>query len=157
MNTRIFVSGVVMAMVALVSPMAMSAASAGPAQEDPTADAASAEPAQEDGTAVTIPEYVGIEEQCGHNTCYTFRSVRFPGKCLDVDVHGGGRNGSKVQLWDCNGQNQQKWLYVAYPLANSTVSWKFGRCLDVDITAGNRNGTKVQLWSCNQQPQQDCL
>jgi hypothetical protein len=32
----------------------------------------------------------------------TIRSVH-DGRCLDEDIAGGTRNGTKVQLWDCNG------------------------------------------------------
>ncbi|GAA1974669.1 RICIN domain-containing protein [Kitasatospora viridis] len=30
-------------------------------------------------------------------------------KCLDAAAEGGGGNGTKLQIWDCNGQPNQKW------------------------------------------------
>ncbi|WP_152645033.1 RICIN domain-containing protein [Kitasatospora griseola] len=36
------------------------------------------------------------------------------GQCLDGDLNGIGNNGAKVQLWGCNGWDNQTWkLYLA--------------------------------------------
>jgi len=83
-------------------------------------------------------------------------SVKASTKCLDADTTGGGANGSKVQIWDCNDLTQQWWnLYKD----NSTgafafVNVKFSKCLDQDLNTFGRNGGKVQLWTCNWQYQQ---
>ncbi|MET7418893.1 ricin-type beta-trefoil lectin domain protein [Dactylosporangium sp. NPDC005555] len=63
------------------------------------------------------------------------------GKCLDLD-NAGTADGTKVQLWTCNGTAAQRWSRVG-----STYQAN-GKCLDVD-NAGTANGTKVQLWTCN--------
>ncbi|MGW4463833.1 family 16 glycoside hydrolase [Micromonospora sp. NPDC004704] len=63
------------------------------------------------------------------------------GKCVDVD-NAGTANGTKIQLWTCNGSAAQQWSRVG-----STYQ-TLGKCLDVD-NAGTVNGTKVQLWTCN--------
>ncbi|WP_443677203.1 family 16 glycoside hydrolase [Micromonospora phytophila] len=63
------------------------------------------------------------------------------GKCLDV-ANSGTADGTKIQLWTCNGTNAQKWSRVG----NSFQA--LGKCLDVD-NGGTTNGTKVQLWTCN--------
>src|SRR6516165_4934938 len=67
-------------------------------------------------------------------------------RCLDADAGGGG-NGTKVQLWDCWGGANQRWV-INYD--NSIVNSQFAtKCLDADNSDGGGNGTKVQLWDCN--------
>nr|BFE50842.1 lectin [Saccharothrix mutabilis subsp. capreolus] len=63
------------------------------------------------------------------------------GKCVDV-AGGATADGTKVQLWTCNGSAAQTWT-------RSGQTWRaLGKCLDVS-GAGTADGTKVQLWSCN--------
>jgi hypothetical protein len=65
------------------------------------------------------------------------------GKCLD-DFGGTGANGTKADLWDCNGSNAQKWTYTGNTLQIN------GACLDITGgTAATANGTLVQLWTCS--------
>jgi hypothetical protein len=64
------------------------------------------------------------------------------GRCLDVD-HAGTRNGTAVQLWDCNDSKAQQWTAGADGTMRAV-----GRCLDVRFS-GTANGTPVQLWECN--------
>ncbi|MFE1288147.1 ricin-type beta-trefoil lectin domain protein [Streptomyces sp. NPDC058751] len=64
------------------------------------------------------------------------------GKCLDVD-NAGTADGTKVQLWTCNGTGAQRWTVAA----DGTVK-ALNKCLDVD-NSGTADGTKVQLWTCN--------
>ncbi|MBO4207873.1 ThuA domain-containing protein [Micromonospora echinofusca] len=64
------------------------------------------------------------------------------GKCLDV-ANGGTADGTKVQLWTCNGTAAQTWTVTP----NSTIK-ALGKCLDVS-GGGTADGTKVQLWTCN--------
>ncbi|MDI6098802.1 ricin-type beta-trefoil lectin domain protein [Actinoplanes sp. NEAU-A12] len=63
------------------------------------------------------------------------------GKCVDVD-NAGTANGTKIQLWTCNGSSAQQWSRVGATLQ------ALGKCLDV-AGSGTANGTKVQLWTCN--------
>ena len=77
-------------------------------------------------------------------------SVR-SGRCVDADLNTIGRNGTKVQLWDCNGQLQQRWSYYVDDTIRSSKNRK---CLDADLNAIGSNGTKVQLWDCNGSRQQ---
>src|SRR5207244_8351040 len=74
--------------------------------------------------------------------------VGYNDKCLDADLATIGANGTKVQLWDCNGQAQQRWILddADGTLRNASSN----RCLDAD----GANGTRVQLWDCNGGPQQ---
>ncbi|MFD4789485.1 ricin-type beta-trefoil lectin domain protein [Streptomyces sp. NPDC058459] len=63
------------------------------------------------------------------------------GKCLD-DFTGSSANGTKVDLWDCNGTPAQQWTSSGSAL---TIN---GKCLDV-TGAGTANGSPVELWDCN--------
>jgi glucose/arabinose dehydrogenase len=63
------------------------------------------------------------------------------GKCLDIN-NASTADGTKVQLWACNGTGAQTWSRVGQ-------TWRaLGKCLDV-AGAGTADGTKVQLWTCN--------
>ncbi|MET7423470.1 RICIN domain-containing protein [Dactylosporangium sp. NPDC005555] len=64
------------------------------------------------------------------------------GKCVDVNA-GATANGTKVQIWSCNGTGAQQWTLPG----DGTVR-ALGKCLDVSAS-GTANGTKVQLWDCN--------
>jgi len=72
------------------------------------------------------------------------------GKCLDVALE----NDTTVQLWDCNGGQQQNWNYGAippFPGAIQITSWHTGKCLDArNLTAG----TAVLVLPCTQAPSQ---
>jgi len=70
--------------------------------------------------------------------------VGLANKCLDV-AGASTLDGTKVQLYTCNGTNAQQWTATA----NSTGTVKaLGKCLDVSA-GGTANGTRVQLWTCN--------
>jgi len=64
-------------------------------------------------------------------------------KCMD-DNNGSGANGTKVQIWDCDGfAAAQNWTVNT----NGTLTID-GGCLD--ITGANySNGTLIELWTCN--------
>jgi len=70
-------------------------------------------------------------------------------KVLDVDNRGGVKNGSKVQVWEFHGGQNQIWKFV--PMGNgyfciiSSANTRLS--LDADIAPGFLgNGTKVQVW-----------
>ena len=67
--------------------------------------------------------------------------VGFAGKCLDVNG-GASADGTKIQLWTCNGSAAQNWT-----VQGSTLR-ALGKCLDV-AGGGTANGTKAQLYTCN--------
>jgi len=68
------------------------------------------------------------------------------GRCIDVP-NGSRNNGTRVQLYDCNGQSQQAWTYTS-----SRQLTVFGNlCLDA---AGSGNGSAIQIYSCNGQTNQ---
>jgi beta-glucanase (GH16 family) len=63
------------------------------------------------------------------------------GKCLD-DFGGSTADGTKADLWDCNGTPAQQWTYSGGTLQTG------GKCLDI-TGAGTTNGTPAELWDCN--------
>jgi endo-1,4-beta-xylanase len=71
------------------------------------------------------------------------------GRCIDVP-NSSRTNGTRVQLYDCNGQSNQSWTYTSG--RQLTV---FGSlCLDA---AGSGNGSAIQIYSCNGQTNQQWL
>ncbi|MFE9045941.1 lectin [Streptomyces sp. NPDC007818] len=64
------------------------------------------------------------------------------GKCLDID-NSQTADGTKVQLWTCNGTGAQRWTVGT----DGTVK-ALGKCLDVS-GGGSADGTRIQLWTCN--------
>ncbi|WP_307848488.1 lectin [Microbispora oryzae] len=70
------------------------------------------------------------------------------GRCLDV-ANVSQTNGAQVQIWDCNGQNNQQWT-----LTSSGELRVYGtKCLDVN-GGGTADGTGVIIWDCNGQNNQ---
>jgi chitosanase len=65
------------------------------------------------------------------------------GKCVNV-AGGSSANGTKVQLYDCNGGTAQTWT-VGNP--DNTIK-ALGKCLDV-IDSGTANGSKLQIYTCD--------
>lgn len=67
-------------------------------------------------------------------------------KCVDIP-NGDIKNGAKLQMWDCNGSDAQKFEYeedsgVFRSTKNPNFCW--------DIPGGNTaNGSQLQLWECN--------
>jgi beta-glucosidase len=64
------------------------------------------------------------------------------GLCLDLSSDS-NTDGSKVDVYTCNGTNGQEWTEAS----NSTVQTA-GKCLDVKA-AGTTDGTLVELYTCN--------
>jgi hypothetical protein len=62
------------------------------------------------------------------------------GKCLD-DASSSTTNGTKVDLWDCNGTGAQVWT-----VGGGAVKVN-GKCLDV-TGGGTGNGALVEIWDC---------
>jgi hypothetical protein len=77
---------------------------------------------------------------------YTITNLGHNRKCLDADNGTIGGNGTRVQMWDCNGWVNQQWLLFGdHTIQNASSR----RCLDGDTRTLPANGTKVQLWDCN--------
>jgi non-reducing end alpha-L-arabinofuranosidase len=63
-------------------------------------------------------------------------------ECVD-DNAGSSTNGTKIQLWDCNGEFNQDWTVES----NGTLQVN-GKCMDIYDNA-TANGTLIDLWACN--------
>ena len=73
-----------------------------------------------------------------------YRDAR-TGKCLDV-AGGNSANGTKVQLYSCNGSPAQQWKYVpATKRIHSMVN--ANKCLDAP-GGQTANGVQLQIWDC---------
>ena len=60
------------------------------------------------------------------------------------DNNGSGTNGTKVQIWDCDGNTSaQNWTVNS----NGTLTIA-GGCMDI-TGAKYTNGTLIELWTCN--------
>ncbi|WP_084718927.1 ricin-type beta-trefoil lectin domain protein [Streptacidiphilus carbonis] len=70
--------------------------------------------------------------------------LQVAGKCLDANGQG-TVSGTKVILWTCNGQSNQKWKLN---VDGSITGVQSGLCLDVS-GAATGNGSPVQLWGCS--------
>jgi len=71
------------------------------------------------------------------------------GLCLDVDAPAQRVNGARVQLWHCNGSDQQLWT-----LRDGRIVSLAGKCLDVNLPELHADGGRVQVWDCNGSVQQ---
>jgi hypothetical protein len=61
-----------------------------------------------------------------------------------MDVAAAGTaNGTKVQLYDCNGTGAQSWSRSGTQLVNANS----GKCLDA-TGPSSADGTPLQIWSC---------
>ena len=61
--------------------------------------------------------------------------------CVDV-AGANSANGTRVQLWTCNGSGAQQWTVGT----DGTIR-ALGKCMDV--AGATANGTQIQLWDCN--------
>ncbi|MFC5218948.1 ThuA domain-containing protein [Streptomyces coerulescens] len=100
--------------------------------------------------------HVGLQNH-GDDDQVSFRNVRVKtagqqsrageikgvgGKCVDV-AKANSADGTRVQLFGCNGNDAQKWS-----LPGDGTIRALGKCLDVN-GRGTADGTKIQLYSCN--------
>ena len=87
-------------------------------------------------------------------------SEKANGRCLDADANTVGKNGTKVQLWDCHsgGGPNQDWKFERVGdntyLIKSQVSPTKVVALDANGPTLGTNGTKVQLWTTHGGPNQ---
>merc|ERR1719281_570573 len=84
-------------------------------------------------------------------TEYFHLSIRSaPMLCLDLPG-GNTKNGNKLQIWECNGQESQFWYFKA-----GTYMIQYGgdanKC--VDAGAAMKGGTQLMIWDCNGARQQ---
>ncbi|MET8763882.1 ricin-type beta-trefoil lectin domain protein [Lentzea sp. NPDC004782] len=65
-------------------------------------------------------------------------------RCMDING-ASTTNGTQAQLWDCNGNTNQRWTYNA---SNKQLVVYGNKCLDA-YGAGTTNGTATVIWDCN--------
>ncbi|NUT36911.1 MAG: 1,4-beta-xylanase [Hamadaea sp.] len=64
-------------------------------------------------------------------------------RCIDVP-NATQTNGTRVQLYDCNGQTNQRWTYTA----GKQLQVYGSKCLDAS-GQGTANGTAIIIWDCH--------
>ncbi|WP_249227817.1 ricin-type beta-trefoil lectin domain protein [Kutzneria sp. CA-103260] len=95
----------------------------------------------EDGNPAQISDCDG---QAAESWTWVNAALTHEGLCLDV-TGAGTTNGTKVELWECNGGANQKWQPQPDGSLKSTLS---GLCLD-DPGFTTTNGTQLEIWDCN--------
>jgi hypothetical protein len=61
-------------------------------------------------------------------------------------VDGNFANGTPVQIWACNGNAQQKWVYTTGGFSTVKLA---GTNFCLDATEANpADGTKLKIWTC---------
>ncbi|MEO1514113.1 MAG: RICIN domain-containing protein [Bacteroidota bacterium] len=90
-------------------------------------------------------------------------SEKANGRCLDADAGTVGKNGTRIQLWDCHrgGGPTQDWKFEKVKdntyLIKSQVSPTKVVALDADGYTLNKNGGKAQLWTTHGGPNQQWI
>lgn len=67
------------------------------------------------------------------------------GKCMK-DSSGNASNGATLQLWDCNGGNDQQWILPGDGTIRSAIN--SNKCLDL-FSSNTNNGGSIGLWDCH--------
>ena len=75
---------------------------------------------------------------------YAGNTLKTLGRCMDI-ASGGTADGTKVQLYDCNGSGAQTWQARS---DGSLYNPQSAKCLD-DPSSNTTNGTQLQIWDCN--------
>ncbi|MBV8931522.1 MAG: ricin-type beta-trefoil lectin domain protein [Kutzneria sp.] len=104
--------------------------------------------------SLTVAATGAQASEAGHSVSWIYNedtgTLVSNGKCLDADLDSIDNNGTKVQLWDCNGSTEQQWQIDDINADGTVVRNAMSqRCLDADINSIDSNGTKVQLWDCD--------
>jgi len=90
-------------------------------------------------------------------TVYEIAYAKVPYKCLDLPG-GDTTNGNKLWMWDCNGLENQKWVFVTYANGAGKIVYAQDPSKCVDVPGGDfANGNQLALWDCNGLPQQNWL
>ena len=97
-----------------------------------------------DGNADQKWEWTLPPERPEPDSAHHYRIVGLGDKCLDV-LDGDTSNGANVQLYDCNGNENQSWTYDA---STTEIKGLEDKCLDVEH-ASTDNGANIQLYDCN--------
>ena len=98
----------------------------------------------EPGTSTHRPDWPPTTPPTGGRQLVGVQS----GRCVDVP-NASTTNGTQVQIWDCNGQTQQRFTYTA----SKQLQVYGNKCLDAS-GRGTANGTAAIIWDCNGQTNQ---
>ncbi|MET7451680.1 RICIN domain-containing protein [Streptomyces sp. NPDC005574] len=103
------------------------------------------------GTTARIQDCAGGATQTWTRTSSNQLTVSPGGSQMCLDAYDNQTSaGTKVEIWSCNGQTNQQWLFNS----NGTITGsQSGLCLDV-TGAATANGTLAELWTCNGQTNQ---
>lgn len=71
-------------------------------------------------------------------------------KCLDL-TGGSDKNGAMLEIWDCNGLQNQMWVFGAGTWA---INWAGDTSKCIDNIGGGGAGNKLGIWQCNGQDSQ---
>lgn len=76
---------------------------------------------------------------------FELRPLHAPHMCMDVS-NSGTSNGTRIQLWDCNGTSAQRFVYTA----EGQLRPRHDNTSCTDIRGGDAgNNTTVHLWDCD--------
>ncbi|MER5642972.1 lectin [Streptosporangium sp. NPDC002524] len=100
--------------------------------------------------SASVPAHGTVVYRVSGGTPNPATAIRGAGSNRCLDVTGASQtNGTPVVLWDCNGQNNQRWTSTAA----GELRVYGGKCLDVNDN-GTADGTGVIIWDCNGQNNQ---
>ena len=71
-------------------------------------------------------------------------TIRIHSKCLNI-VNNGTANGSKIQLWSCNGGANEEWEITGF--LGQLYNPQSGKCLE-DPGFSTTNGKQLDIWTC---------
>jgi hypothetical protein len=115
--------------------------------EQPSSPTTSLPVAQVTGTQATTAKHlgnvqIGLDAGAGNGPAGPITAGDDTAKCVDDNALSSA-DGTKIQMWDCNGGANQQWTVAS----NGTLQ-VYGKCMD--ITGANYgNGTNIELWTCN--------
>lgn len=106
--------------------------------------------------AVAIPVVLPAAQVRADVTSYDLLQVQQTNRCLDVPSRfpwEGFGNGDRLQVWSCNGNNQQEWRMQYVKSSGFTMLWRIqvrrsGKCLEIDARFIHNNGSLAQQWDC---------
>jgi beta-glucosidase len=90
---------------------------------------------------VTAAGASGASQSVGFTWTVGMQITGYAGMCVD-DWHSGTANGTKIDIFPCNGTAAQQWALTAGGQLEV-----FGKCLD--DTAWGGQGTRMELYTCN--------
>ena len=95
--------------------------------------------------------FVSVQSQQGSRSMGGYQNLKnVGGKCLEIAPNELRKNGGNIQIWDCNNEIQQQWMFDE----QGRLRNEGGKCLDVLARELKKDGGKVQAWECHSEIQQ---